>query len=293
MILKVLKSIYSHPYNADQKWKAIIRFFKWQVNCRINLYPIIYNFTENSRILVKKGLTGATGNMYSGLMEYNDMGFLLHFLRPEDLFLDVGANIGSLTVLASGEIKARSISFEPVPSTFKELVDNIALNQMIDRVTALNIGLGSAPGIIKFTRSRGTMNHVATDKDNDTIDVDIVTLDSIVGDQNPTLLKIDVEGFETEVLRGAEKTLIKPSLKAIIIELNGLGTRYGYDESKIHEKLISLKYKAFSYDPQNRQLTEVGTYGRANTIYLSDLPFVKERVKSARKIKIGWRNKEL
>jgi len=47
-------------------------------------------------------------------MNVNDMGFLLHFLRKDDLFLDVGANIGSYTVLAGGAVGAKSISFEPV-----------------------------------------------------------------------------------------------------------------------------------------------------------------------------------
>lgn len=47
-------------------------------------------------------MTGATGNWYCGLQEYEDMSFVLHALRPGDLFVDVGANIGSYSILAAG-----------------------------------------------------------------------------------------------------------------------------------------------------------------------------------------------
>jgi hypothetical protein len=47
-----------------------------------------YQCTQNSKLLVWKGLTGATGNIYCGLHEFEDMAFLLHFLRPRDLSAD-------------------------------------------------------------------------------------------------------------------------------------------------------------------------------------------------------------
>ena len=58
------------------------------------------------------------------------MGFLLHVLRSEDLFVDVGANVGSYTILACSVVGARGISFEPVPSTYKRLVENMRLNHL-------------------------------------------------------------------------------------------------------------------------------------------------------------------
>ena len=126
-------------------------------------------------------------------------------------------------------------------------------------VKALNIGLGSTKGKLKFTKYHGTVNHVATENEKDTIDVEVNTLDAILSEQNPTLLKIDVEGFETEVLKGAVNTLNNKDLKALIIELNGSGNRYGYDESKIHQKLIGLGFKPYSYNPKLRELIEIST----------------------------------
>ena len=287
MIYNTLRFIFNHPFNSDNRISGLIRFFKWQLNAKLNPYPIIYPYTENSKLLIWKGLTGATGNLYCGLMEYNDMGFLLHFLRPSDLFIDIGANIGAYTVLASGEIGAKTISIEPIPSTYKNLTDNILINGIHNKVQALNIGLGGEKKIIKFTKSLDTFNHVATDKEIDTIDVEVDTLDSVTN-LTPALIKIDVEGFETEVLNGANNILNNNDLKAIIIELNGSGSRYGYDEKNIHDKLLALQFKPHNYNPKTRVLTEVSNYANSdgNALYIRDKNFVIDRVINSRKIKI-------
>lgn len=285
-MLSLIKFIVNHPLNLNNKVGALIRFAKWQINTRLNEYPIIYDFTENSKFIISKGMTGATQNLYCGLHEFHDMGFLLHLLRPDDLFVDIGANVGSYTILASAEIKANSISIEPVPSTYVNLKNNLLINDIQNRVQLLNIGLGSNIGNISFTNSHDTMNHVAVNGEEGTIEVKINTLDNIIKDQLPILLKIDVEGFETEVLKGAEKTLSSKDLKAIIIELNGSGNRYGYDEQKIHQKLLELDFLPYKYEPFKRKLTSVTSFGSHNTIYIRDIDFVIDRTAKARKILI-------
>ena len=264
-----------------------ICFIKWQINTRLNPYPIIYQFTEKSKLIIWKGLTGATGNLYCGLHEFQDMGFLLHLLRPTDLFVDIGANVGSYTILASSEIGANTISIEPITTTFIYLEDNILINRIQEKVTALNIGLGSQKGVLKFTKSLDTVNHVATDFNSDSIDVSVDTLDNVIRHRDPLLLKIDVEGYETEVLKGAENTLSSNNLKAVIIELNGSGERYGYNENNIHNNFLSLGFLPYEYDPFKRELTQISIFSSYNTIYVKDLEFVKKRLISAQKMKIN------
>lgn len=293
-LIKILKFIYNHPYNQDNKLGGVVQFIKWQFNCILNPFPIIYRYTENSKIIISKGLSGATGNLYCGLMEYEDMGFLLHFLRTDDLFVDIGANVGAYTILASSEIKASTIAIEPIPSTFNYLMDNIYINQIHDKVDALNIGLGAQKGSIAFTNSLDCLNHVATPIEKDTIEVPIYTLDSILSStRQPILIKIDVEGFETEVLNGANNTLMNDKLKAIIIELNGSGIRYGYDEYHIHTKLLKYGFEPFRYNPKTKELIKLDSFGPHNTIYLRDSDFVGNRLKSSREIKIGINQKVL
>jgi FkbM family methyltransferase len=287
MILGIIKKLIISPLSFNNKLKVVWRFVKWQISQRIFQFPIIYNFTQNSKLLIKKGMTGATGNLYYGLDEFNDMGFLLHFLRKKDVFIDVGSNIGSYTILASAEIGSKTISIEPAPSTFSFLKDNISLNNIGDLVDAHNIALAGRNGSIRFTEKHDTANHVAINNEKDFIEVQADTLDSLIKETNPSLIKIDVEGYESEVLKGANKTLKNPSLKALIVELNGSGRRYGFDDNDIHQKLIINGFNPFKYDPLSRSLFSVEVSYNQNIIYVRDVDFIKQRVKGARKIKIN------
>jgi hypothetical protein len=75
-------------------------------------------------------------------------------------------------------------------------------------------------------------------------------------------------------------------LKGIIIELNESGLRYGYDESLIHQKLLNHGFRPYQYQPFERKLNELSTFGSHNTIYLRDLEFVQNRIASAVAVKI-------
>ena len=98
--------------------------------------------TGNSKLIISKGQTGATGNYYNGLHEFNDMMFILHFLRIDEIFYDIGANIGVYTILASAEIGAKTYSIEPIPDTFNNLASNIIINNIQEKVYQLNVGVG-------------------------------------------------------------------------------------------------------------------------------------------------------
>jgi FkbM family methyltransferase len=285
-IISIIKGIIKHPLNKKNKLAAITRFIQWQLRSRITRKPMMYQFTEKSKLIIKSGMAGATGNLYCGLHEFEDMSFLLHFLREEDLFIDIGANIGSYTLLASGQVGCTAIAIEPVPSTYTLLENNITLNNLQTNVTTMNIALGGEDGTISFTSALDTTNHVATKNEKDTIQVPMSRLDAITLNKMPTLLKIDVEGFETEVIKGSKETLQKETLKAIIIELNGSGDRYGYNEVDIHNIFLSLGYKPFLYSPFERTLKEVNNFGRHNTIYIKDYNFVLKRIQTAPNIVI-------
>lgn len=285
-MINSLRFIFNHPLNAHHRLKTLFRLIAWQINLRLNPYPIVYPFTKNSKLVISKGETAATGNLYCGLYEFEDMCFLLHFLRKEDLFVDIGANIGSYTILASAEIGAKTISIEPIPSTFDSLIRNIKINNIENLVKSLNIGLGSSKGLLKFTKSFDTTNHVARSEDTDTIDVPVETLDILCEKEMPILIKMDVEGFETEVVNGADLTLQNQALKAIIIELNDYSLKYGYKTDDVHQKLLNYGFLPFQYNPLERSLTRIETYTNLNTIYIRDESFIIERITQAPKVEV-------
>ena len=286
----IFSAIHKHPLAKMHKLKAFYNVIKWQLSQL--LFPGIKKvpFIAGTYLLAKKSMTGATGNIYFGLHEFEEMGFLLHFLRREDLFVDIGANVGSYTVLASGVCGATCMSFEPVPETFQHLKNNIAENKIGDLASLFNEAVGAEEGKLIFTSGLDTVNHVVADDERNahqTIDVKVNTLDDkMIGNTSNLLIKIDAEGFETAVLKGMTNTLQKDTVKAIIIELNGAGSRYGYSDEKIHETLTAHHFLPYTYDPFMRKLHALATFTDTNTIYIRDLHLVKERIASASNISI-------
>ncbi|GAA4084476.1 FkbM family methyltransferase [Mucilaginibacter panaciglaebae] len=282
--------ILAHPLAKRHIFKALWRLVTWQIQSAYNPSRFfIKSFIPPVRFYVSKGLTGITGNIYAGLHEFNEMAFLLHFLRDEDTFIDVGANVGAYTILASGVCGATSIALEPVNSTFDILLKNVELNQLNGNVTAVNAAAGSEMGVTRFTSANDTTNHVVAENEtitSENIEVKLLTIDSLIQKNIPQLAKIDVEGFESEVLKGMVNTLDADDLKAIIIELNGSGNRYGFNEADIHQNLLNKRFRPHLYDPFKRTLTETETFSTHNTIYCRDMEFVYHRIQTAAKISV-------
>jgi FkbM family methyltransferase len=289
-ISNILRFIWYHPLASRNRPYAIRRFLGWQISQRIRRRPETLTFVEDSVMVVEKGMFGATGNIYTGLVEFDDMSFLLHTLRPRDTFVDIGANVGAYTILAAKNSGANVISFEPIPSTFEKLRRNVDANRVNALVDLRCSGVGDKNGTHRFTMGMDAMNHALRDdaaERPDAVEVPVGTLDELLKDQQPVLIKIDVEGFEWPVIKGAASVLASPSLKALIIELNGNGNYFGYNEDHIHALLLSYGFLPYSYEPFSRQLkVEPGYYGHNNTIYIKDLEWAGYRVKAAREYNI-------
>ena len=279
-----LRFILDHPLNRHRRLAALWDLLRWQVRSRLARGPVVVDFVGGSRLSVRRGQTAGTGNIYTGLVEYEDMLFLLHYLRPGDHFVDVGANIGTFTILAAAVVGSKALSLEPVPDTFDCLRENIALNGCEARVTLIQAGAGSRGGRMRMTTHLGSGNHVLAPGEarEDATEVAIHAIDELTADIAPALLKIDVEGYETEVIAGAERLLGRESLKAVIIELNGSGTKLGYDEQAIHERLLEQGLAPYLYDPLTRTLAPLDGIrpDYRNTLYVRDLESVRERLLS-------------
>ncbi|HRW67240.1 MAG TPA: FkbM family methyltransferase [Candidatus Competibacter sp.] len=292
-LFNTIKFIINHPLNQENKLGAIIRFARWQLGSRLVQGAIVYDWINGSRFLVKNGETGLTGNIYTGLHEFQDMAFLLHFLRSEDLFVDVGANVGSYTILACSAIGARGIAFEPVPSTYRRLVENMHLNHLDEKVKCINKGVGAQQGSVVFTSDSDTTNHVLAPSEqceNREI-VEVTSLDTALYDESPTLIKIDVEGYETPVLEGAQEALKDKMLHSIIMEINGSGSRYGFNESRLLELMHDYDFRAYSYRPLDRILIDLKgkNLSAGNTLFIRDKSFVMERLRGSPKIFVHGR----
>jgi FkbM family methyltransferase len=287
-LIQILAFILKHPLAKKHPLRALYRFFSWQIIQSVFPHKRAVTLIGSTRLYMRKGLSGATGNHYTGLLEFSEMGFLLHSLREEDCFVDVGANVGVYTILASGYCGAVTIAFEPVPSTYQWLQKNIKLNRLENNVVAYNQGVSSAAGMLHFSIEYDTVNHVVSEeRAGQTTKVAVNTLEHFCSMHRiPIIMKIDVEGFETEVINGLGQLLHDSQLKAIIIELNGSGGRYGYDEAALHRRLLDAGFLPYSYDPLSRDLKHLDRIGPHNTIYIRDFSFIRERIRSASTVKL-------
>ena len=272
-LLQVMRRVLSHPLNRGKRTAAFLRVLRWQLAAR--LLPeaqFSLPYINDSRLLVTRGMTDATGNFYCGLHEQDEMGFALHVLRPGDVFVDIGANVGSYTVLAA-RLGARVVAIEPIPATFDRLVANVRLNGLESSVTAHRLGLSDRNGTLRFTTDHGTINHVMAATENRAgVDIEVATLDSILAGFSPALIKIDVEGHELAVLNGAGRALGSASLLAVIMETNGSGLRYGISDAQLYEQMETRGFEPYTYSAVPRKLTRLDISAGAsvlNTIFIA------------------------
>lgn len=156
-----------------------------------------------------------------GVYELGTVHVIKTILEPGDLFIDVGANIGFLSMVAaktvgkSGEV----IAFEPVPSTFELLHENKELNQLDNlQINAYALGKEVGKGIIyEEMQNRGGASMTIKRSENPGISIEVKRLDDLVLSRRVDLIKIDVEGQELDVLKGGE-ALIRKDLPVLIVE---------------------------------------------------------------------------
>ncbi len=285
-IFTIIKFIIKHPLNSNNKLIALANFIKWQLLMRLLGQKAVVPWVDESRIICGIGETGLTGNLYAGFMEYEDMLFLLHALQPTETFVDIGANTGAYTILASKVVESNCIAYEPLSDTVERLRDQIQINRIDAKVNIRNVGVGDSEGFLFFTNNKDTVNQVSREGGTaNTTLVKVCTLNKELEKNNKYFFKIDVEGFEYNVLNGASEILSEDIVSAIIIELNGRGKEFGYSNEDVHKQLLGYGFSPVKYDPKSRNITRLESYNKknGNTIYLKDLALFSERCKLAPK----------
>lgn len=231
-----------------------------------------------------------TSNLYLGLKDFADMMFMLHFLQPDDVFVDVGANHGVYSLLASGLAGAQSIAYEPIPDTYGRLLHNVELNRLEARVKCINKALGEKEGSLCFSsKGKDGLSHVASSDHSDaasSIEVPVTTLDAMQERQAARMMKMDIEGYEWHALQGASGLLESSNLMAIILEFNIHAGRYGISPEKIETLLRQRGYEPYLYDPFSRELNPAPFNTNGNSLWIKNVDKVALILRDARSFSI-------
>jgi len=279
---KIWSKILVHPLTASHPLKALTRYVYWQLYYRLISKERTVNWIGPLKISLQKDAPAVNAQYYFGLGDYSEMSFTMHFLREKDLFIDVGAYQGMYTILAAGITIANVIAFEPFSDSFDKLNTHIQLNNLGQSIDARQIALGETLAKGRITTDWSQQNHIELHSIGDN-NINISTLDIEISNLgSPSIMKIDVEGYELNIFKGGKDLLQNPDLKAIIIEMMELGVRYGSSDSQVHDLLVNNGFNLYEYDPVNRALKPLTELVSGNGIYLRDIEFVKQRVKTAK-----------
>ena len=237
---KVIEFVWDHPANKGRRVQALIRAVNYQARGRLLNKRTLARIGDHSYIWASLHRTGASRAVYANPPDYPEMVVWQRTLMPGDLFIDVGANVGSYSIVA-GDRGADVIALEPAPDTFALLAENVRLNDY--PVIMIQAAAGVSCGVARFTSGQDCVNRLAV---NGPVEVEMLTLDSIIQDRVVAGMKIDVEGFEIDVLRGCEQALSEQRLKLIQLEWNSSSiAAVGSDRAPIAKLLASYGYRLY------------------------------------------------
>ena len=196
--------------------------------------------------------------MYLGVFEPKETRLALGWLRTGMTFVDVGANVGYYTLLAARRVghQGRVLAIEPGPYAYRRLQHTVNHNRLT-QVRTLQVALGDEPGNQPlYVPPEDSGNYSPTMLPNDSgtpVNTTVRTLDDCLevwGAKEVGLLKLDVEGFEPAVLRGARRALADGRIRAVLCEFNDfwLGEA-GTDPAKLYQTLTAAGFADQSAPP--------------------------------------------
>ena len=239
-ILKILDYL-----NTIQKQEKPFKFLTAKILIRLKLSHL-FNFKYKHHILkfyptfLSRVLWINPQRSHSGDEAEN---FIWNYLKKDDVFIDIGANIGTTTLEASKKIgsNGKIFSFEPNPRIFKFLQGNILLNKC-KNIELFNFALGSKSTNIYFSDIYTDESNSVQQNDSG-IKVKMKTLDEVIPKEiKIDLIKIDTgSGYEKFVFLGATK-ILKNTLCVNFPAIATLCKKYNYDSKEIFDLLKQQKF---------------------------------------------------
>lgn len=197
--------------------------------------------------------------------------------QPEDVFIDIGANVGMYSIYAAMVSGARVFSFEPESQNYAELNKNIFVNGAHDRVSAFCVAMSDNEEVNFLNLSTFVTGYAHHDFKENTWEKDrqlgedllshsdrlrqgsvAFTLDALVAGgtiPQPHHIKVDVDGIEHKVFRGMQQTLRSPSLKTVLFEIDNAIA----PSREIVKQMLDLGWK-FSPDQVRTNQHEVASF---------------------------------
>ncbi|MEY4573680.1 MAG: hypothetical protein RLZZ595_26 [Bacteroidota bacterium] len=260
LLYKIAKKIlwYSdHFLKKPKKLVAIGQQKKW--DSLFKEYPyFIHDLSDGIKIKLYEESV-LSQYIYYGY-EIEERAYVSSVLKEGDYFVDVGANTGLYSLIASELVgqTGRVISFEPTLDTYNQFLENIDINRLTN-IDSFNIGLSDLPGQLElYISNKGfdawnsfaiTINGNSNQKKL----VDVSSLDLVLSNYDKSkikLIKIDAEGWEKYILKGGIDlfTEYSPEIMVEFTEENTLAA--GYAVQEIYDLMVDMGYQWYKIENQ-------------------------------------------
>ena len=182
--------------------------------------------------------------------EQEMLSAVLSKLKSGDVFLDVGSNLGMITVFAARAVGSRGMvfAFEPETTAHTRLLENIRLNNL-DNVKVFTKGLSCSRGnrnLLLGDEDGVSQSSRISEADGRSKIIETVDYDWLVDSQQfpiPSVVKMDIEGHEFSALQGMRRALSKPSCVALFCEVHPADLPKGVTVEQVLELIGSLGFK--------------------------------------------------
>ena len=258
-MISSLRLLLNSPYNRRHPFNAFKRFISWKFIRLLKLKNQQLVFWGNRKISIQYNSFSAMWLMYNCWLDWNEFNLIKNYLLDGDIVVDAGANIGiySLWMSRFTGVRGKVYAFEPDGNNYFSLNNNINLNSLALYIIPVQKAVGNINGIISFTSGLDGENHINKNDMNNTVNVKCVKLDDFFveyGIDHVSYMKVDVEGFELDVLRGCVNYITAKKIEIIQLEINQTMRNSGYNTDQLTDFLNTHGYQLCCYDVFAKQL---------------------------------------
>lgn len=259
----IAAAIWRHPANRHRRTRGLARFLAWQFLKNVLKRAVVIRF-HGRRLKCYPDSTSTSAALYfSGYPDYWEMKFLQTYLRPGDSFLDIGANTGVYSILASAYIGSQGHidAFEPVESTAARIEEQAALNGL-PNLRVHRLAVSDLDGQLEFGYSTNdAMMHLRRtgEQAQGKIRVTSVKLDTFDPYGQYAVGKMDIEGAEPLALAGAAARLRQGNPPVWLLEFAGYSTYYGVPGHEVVQRLDNAGYDCAVFNPELNKLEYTST----------------------------------
>ncbi len=244
-------------YSGDSA-RSVKQWGRWWQYLRMK-EPVVMSWIDGLVLRIYPGNEVFRSLFVRGIYDPNIVVVINTLLSKGSVFIDVGANMGYFSLLASSVVDkfGHIIAIEPSSRDYARLVDNVKINNLTNIISTYHIAISDVSGSAKLAvacEERSALNTLGSEfsfKGVDKLEIEnvrVLSIDELVSDTKLTrvdVLKLDIEGSELKALQGA-RNVIEKFRPAIMLGVNENSLKAcGTDHKEIQQILKEMRYRAY------------------------------------------------